>query len=252
VLLALSSPEGELIQGSAAVIQMDGWTWEDLVLRAPAGMCVNWPHLAPREPWYRPERLKELRTRHDERLPVVRQALLDALSYQRAKLAAETSGQPLDVDARWEAMLPVLQGDVPLLIRADEIQQIQEALALAAQFKLRAVLVGGYDAPQCTDLLKEQNVAVILAGVHRLPLRRDDPTTSRSGLPGSCAPRASSSASEPTIGPPRRGTFRITRAPPWPTGFRRRKPCGPSPCRRRKSWEWPTASARWSPARTPR
>ncbi len=50
VLLALSAPEGGLISGKSAVLQLDGWTYEDMALQPEATMQVNWPSqtLSPR------------------------------------------------------------------------------------------------------------------------------------------------------------------------------------------------------------
>jgi len=43
VLLALASPTGGRLAGQASVLQLDGWTSEDLTLRPGAGMYVEWP-----------------------------------------------------------------------------------------------------------------------------------------------------------------------------------------------------------------
>ncbi len=72
-------------------------------------------------------------------------------------------------------MIPVLARQIPVFIDAEETQQIQAAVSFAEQEKLRLVIVGGYDAPACAELLKKHNVPVIVAGVHRLPRRRNDP-----------------------------------------------------------------------------
>jgi len=49
VLLVLSAPVGGLISGRSAVLQLDGWTYEDLVLRSDIAMHVNWPSGGSRE-----------------------------------------------------------------------------------------------------------------------------------------------------------------------------------------------------------
>ena len=79
------------------------------------------------------------------------------------------------MDLRWEAMLPVLHGDVPLIVDADDMQQIQAAVAFAEQQKVKLIIYGGYDAPHCAELLNKHDVAVIIGGVYRLPQRRSEP-----------------------------------------------------------------------------
>ncbi|MCP4505591.1 MAG: hypothetical protein GY826_04260, partial [Fuerstiella sp.] len=43
VLIAVSAPSGGRVSGVASVMQLDGWTYEDMTLKAAAGMVVNWP-----------------------------------------------------------------------------------------------------------------------------------------------------------------------------------------------------------------
>src|SRR4051812_31938920 len=47
VLLNLTAPEGSVIPGTSAVIQLDGWTWEELTVKAPVAVHLSWPRMAP-------------------------------------------------------------------------------------------------------------------------------------------------------------------------------------------------------------
>ena len=71
-------------------------------------------------------------------------------------------------------MIPVLERKTALAIHADRIEQIQAAVAFAEQQQVRLIIIGGYDAPLCADLLKKNNVPVIISSVYRLPLRRSE------------------------------------------------------------------------------
>jgi imidazolonepropionase-like amidohydrolase len=71
-------------------------------------------------------------------------------------------------------MLPVLAGELPLIVDADDLQQLQAAVAFAEQQKLKLIIYGGYDAPLCSELLKKHAVPVIVGGVYRLPRRRSE------------------------------------------------------------------------------
>jgi imidazolonepropionase-like amidohydrolase len=97
-------------------------------------------------------------------------AIADAKAYRLAREADPTRA----VDARWEAMQPVLAGERPIVVAADDIQQIQAAVAFAQQHRLKLILYGGYDAELSAVLLKSQQIPVIIGGVHRLPRRRSD------------------------------------------------------------------------------
>ncbi len=72
-------------------------------------------------------------------------------------------------------MIPVFERKIPVIVYADEVQQIQSAVAWAQQEGFRIMLAGGYDAPRTIELLKKYEIPVLISGVYRLPLRRDDP-----------------------------------------------------------------------------
>jgi len=75
------------------------------------------------------------------------------------------------VDLRWEAMIPVLSGDMPVFISVGEIRQIQAAIAWASKENIRFVLAGSRDMDLVADQLAEMNVPVMLTGVISGPAR---------------------------------------------------------------------------------
>jgi imidazolonepropionase-like amidohydrolase len=171
VLLAHTVPQSGVIAGQTALLQLDGWTWEDLTLKAPIGMHVQWPYMSPVSAWWEEKSAKEQVEQRDKQLKELEQAFEDARAYQKAR-SAEGSTQPYD--SRWEAMLPVLAGKLPLIASADNAGQIQSAVAFATRHKVKLVIYGGYDAELCAELLKKYEIPVIVASVYRLPMRRHE------------------------------------------------------------------------------
>ena len=171
VLLTLTAPIGTLIAGRSAVMQLDGWTWEDMTLRSDVALHIQWPNMSPVRSFEVTASDKEQLEARDKAIEKLRQAFADARAYAQARRAP---GSKYPTDTRWEAMLPVLDGKLPLLIVAEDAQQIQAAVAFAEQQKARLIIYGGYDAPLCAELLKKHKVPIIVAGVYRLPRRRGD------------------------------------------------------------------------------
>ena len=169
VLLALTAPAGGLISGKSAVIQLDGWTFEDLTVKASVGMHVDWPNMSPVIDWESDKSAKDQMAARDRTLRTLRDTFNDARAYQKAQAATRS---PAPRDARWEAMLPVLSRQLPLVVAADDLQQLQAAVAFAAEQNVKLIIYGGYDAPLCAELLKKHDVPVIVGGVYRLPRRR--------------------------------------------------------------------------------
>ena len=183
ITVAITMPDGNPISGTAAAIMLDGWTWEDMTLRAPVGLVVNWPNMSiNRSPRARPE--DEQKKSRDRALDEIRNAFKDARSYMNAKKAESHSGVPYHkTDLRWEAMIPVLEGKVPVLLAADDIQQIQTAVAWAAEEKVKMVIMGGYDSWKAADLLRANNVAVVVQPIQRTPSRRWEAYDTPAALP---------------------------------------------------------------------
>lgn len=171
VLLALTAPGGPLIAGRSAVLQLDGWTWEEMTVKSDIGLHIAWPNMTPVRDFEVTATNKEQLEARDKALDRLRQAFADARAYAQARRAP---GSVQAFDARWESMLPVLDGKLPLVIAADEAGQIQSAVAFAEQQGVPMILYGGYDAPLCAELLKKHNTPIIVAGVYRLPRRRND------------------------------------------------------------------------------
>ncbi len=184
VLTVLSAPEGGLVSGTSAVMYLDGWSWEQMTVNATAGVHVQWPEIPPPPAGQaQPAGQAPAPQSPPDVLEPLRQAFDAARAYHQARHAANCEGRSTQTDVRWEAMIPVLEGRVPLLVRADEWQQIESAARFAMAEGLRLVIVGGYDAPLCADLLKQAKAAVIVAGTHRLPRREDDPHDAAYTLP---------------------------------------------------------------------
>ena len=168
VLMSLTAPRRGLITGTSALLQLDGWTTEDMTLHAPAGMHIRWPSLREADHHDEEKEAADRAKQREERLRKLEDAFVRAAAYQQAR--AGDVDQP--VDLRWEAMLPVLRGEVPIIVAAERASQIQSAVAFASRHKLKLIIDGGSDAAECAALLKSQQVPVIVSGVYRNPLRR--------------------------------------------------------------------------------
>ena len=112
VLLAVTAPMGGLISGKSAVIQLDGWTYEDMTLLADSAMHVNWPSSAPsRRRRAAPEGEGENRT--GEAIRQLRELFEQARSYEQLRADA---GADQSFDLRLEGVVEVTSGRVPMVV----------------------------------------------------------------------------------------------------------------------------------------
>lgn len=169
----VTAPGGGLLSGTSAVMMMDGWTWEDMRQKAPAALVVQWPNMNIQRGWWVTKSEEEQKKERDAQLKEIADAFRDARAYMKAKKAEEQKGIPYhNIDKRWEAMIPVLEGKIPVVVDATEMQQIQAAVAWSQQENVKLIIKGGHDAWRVADLLKKNNIPVLAGGIHRLPGRR--------------------------------------------------------------------------------
>src|SRR5262249_50752128 len=154
----------------------------DMILKTPVAMHINWPGgLGGRGgdfAFTRQQRsIADLRREQERELDVVRKILRDARAYADAKDArAKDPGLPRqNVDLRLEALIPVVRGQMPVVISANVERDIKSAIAFADEMKLKMILSGGIEAYRVADLLKAKNIPVLVGPVLRMPNREDDP-----------------------------------------------------------------------------
>jgi len=174
VLFALTAPTGSLISGKSAVIQLDGWTYEDMAVKAEAAMHVAWPSQTLSGQTRGRMTAKETQTalkKRAERLTKLTEFLAASRDYRDARNAPESTQ---NYDARLEAMIDVVDGKMPLMVKANGAAEIQSAVNFSIQEKIKLIILGGYDAVECAELLKKFDVPVVIGAVHRMPERRSD------------------------------------------------------------------------------
>lgn len=170
VLLALTAPQASatsIITGTSALLQLEGWSWEDMTLKAPVALHVAWPsRFVPAG--FPDDMVEAARKAAGEKRDALKRAFEDARAYG----VQEPKGAP---DLRLAAMQPFAHGRAPVFFHVDDAQGIDDALDFAGEHRLSAVIVGGAEAWRVADRLRAQQVPVIVGGTHVLPLRRADP-----------------------------------------------------------------------------
>lgn len=173
VLHALSVPQSNgLIAGRSALMSLDGWTWEDMVLKSSVGMHIRWPLVPDAEKATNSKQKEDLQKRSKNaltQLKKIKDSFLKARAYHKAR---EDKKVPDKTDLRWEAMKPVLDGRMPVFVHVNKISGIRRAVQFSVQENIKIVIVGGSDAWRAVPLLKKNDIPVIVSPVNSLPSRR--------------------------------------------------------------------------------
>jgi imidazolonepropionase-like amidohydrolase len=173
------SPKGSIVAGQSALLTAHGWTFEEMALKKPAALHLYWPAMElntrekSRDPKVKPleEQAKERRSK----LRSIQEFFDEAKAYSKAREAADNGGSsaPARIPA-WEAMLPYVRGELPVILHADEVRQIRAAVNWAVTNHFKAIIAGGRDAAMLAGLLATNGIPVIYQSMFIQPPRDTD------------------------------------------------------------------------------
>ena len=153
---ALTAPRDGIFAGQSALINLAGANAQDALIRSPVALHVGFTPLRSRE---YPNSLLGV-------FAALRQMLLDAQRYGEIGAAYARNPRRMarpDNDPSLAALQPVLSREMPVIMLANTQREIERALDLAAEFRLRAYIAGGEEAWKVADRLKRENVPVVVS-----------------------------------------------------------------------------------------
>jgi imidazolonepropionase-like amidohydrolase len=169
-------PGGGTFGGEVAVMNLDGWTWEEATVKPNAGITFAFPALGGGGGRGGGGRgggagaegatYEDMKRTRDRRLDEIARLFDQARAYAKA-------GSDKTVDWTLEALVPVVERRLPLVTTVNRAQDIRDAVAFADRVKVNIVVSGGSEAPMVAPLLKEKNIPVILSNVLSLPGTED-------------------------------------------------------------------------------
>lgn len=170
ILLAQVTPEGGIISGVSSVVQLDAWNWEDAAYKTDNALHFYLPSLLPvtsgggrggAAPAV--DRLKAAM----EQIETVRTFFREAKAYQQEAKHTATN-------LKFESMRKLFTKEQKLFIHCNLMKEMLIAIDFAKEFNVDVTIVGGTDAWLIADILKQNNVPVILTQPHSLPVMQDD------------------------------------------------------------------------------
>ena len=166
-------PGGGIFGGEVAVMNLDGWTWEEATLKPNAGIEFNFPSIGGgggrgggRGGGGGAATYDQAKKQRDDRLAEISRTFALARAYSKG-------GPDQAKDLVLEALVPVVEGRLPLLVNVSGDANIRDAVAFAEREKVRIIIAGATDAHLVAPLLKEKNIPVIIGNVLTTPGRED-------------------------------------------------------------------------------
>jgi imidazolonepropionase-like amidohydrolase len=161
VLLTQVVPRGGRISGQSSVLALDGWNWEDAVVRTDDGMHLNWPN---RFSWNRRERKIKENEDYPSEIEALRKEFKEARAYGFRPEGASTN-------LKLEAMQAIFSGDQTLFIHENDALSMQQAVLFCKEFNIKPTFIGARESWKIVEFLKENGISVVLEGTQELPAR---------------------------------------------------------------------------------
>jgi imidazolonepropionase-like amidohydrolase len=171
VTTTLSSPSGGLFPGTAALINLHGYTPEQM-FAGFEGVVLNFPNSTRRGSFDR---------RTDEEIKKAAEIAIKNLNevWERAvqyhKVDSATQGKNVNYYPEMQALLPVVRGERALLVEVNTAKDITTALKWIKEKKItKPVLTGVAEGWRVADPIAKSKISVITGSVLELPAREYD------------------------------------------------------------------------------
>ncbi len=172
---AIVSPaSGDTLPGQDSFIQLAGKSADEMILVRDIAMPLNFTGAQRRNQSFETAKFPFTRMGMAAQL---RQAFMDAqdydqkfAAYEKKKSAdAEKAGAPPKRDLKLEALLPYLHGQKPVVLAAEEANDVQTAMGLAREFHLKVILNHLSHSASVLDLVAASGFPVIVGPIYEQP-----------------------------------------------------------------------------------
>ncbi|HUL16393.1 MAG TPA: amidohydrolase family protein [Terriglobales bacterium] len=169
---------GNIFGGQASAINMAGWTINDMLIKKSVAMVLDWPEIETRSFDFSTFSVKEkpyteAKQEYEKNLDKLKDWLDEARHY--AVAMGHGGKADYDRDVKLEALVPVVRGQLPVLVFADREKDIKNAVEFCEKEKLKMILAGGEEAYKVKDLLRSKDIPVILRPMLTEVQDDDDP-----------------------------------------------------------------------------
>jgi imidazolonepropionase-like amidohydrolase len=190
VTTVITSATGALMSGSAAMMDLLGWTPDEMAIKPRAAQVMSYPSaggLGGRGGGgFGGRGQGDASETASRQVRAMRDFFADARSYAEVKAKVAAGGTVPNaprINQAMESLVPVIRGEMPVIFDVTSIDQIRGVLALADSFKLKVILRGPRDAWRVADTLAARGIPVIVGPTTQAP-GPEDPYDALYAQPG--------------------------------------------------------------------
>ncbi|MBN1223173.1 MAG: amidohydrolase family protein [Candidatus Aminicenantes bacterium] len=174
---ALVAPSGGTFPGMSALVRMDGWTIDEMIVKETATSFVNFP-MSPRTTG-----AEKIGTKTESKVDVtaklvekIKEYFTEARHYLKLKkLAAEDARiEAPEMNLKYEALAPVFEGILPVMISVEKAKDIELAIKFIQEEKIKAIFRGCAQGFKVAEKIKEAGIPVIIDDLYTGPSEPED------------------------------------------------------------------------------
>lgn len=172
ITTAFVAPTGGLISGQGSLIKLTGWTQEEMTVKSSAAMHIQFPTV----PRFRGGREAPPREETSKQIEELKEILKKARHYQKMKEAAQKSLLlPVpEFDETLEFLIPVVNGQLPVIISVYAEKDIKAAIQFVEDEKLKAIFFGVTEGWKVAEEVKKSGIPVVFGSLYAMPSSWDD------------------------------------------------------------------------------
>ncbi|GHM98651.1 amidohydrolase [Cytophagales bacterium WSM2-2] len=171
ITTALAVPSGDLFPGTAALINLHGYT-PDQMFAGFEGVVMEFPR-SGRRGFFDRRTDEEVKKANDNALKRLNEIWDRAVQYH--KVDSATNGKGAGYYPEMQALMPVVRGERTLLIEVNPAKDIQAVLKWVKEKKVKkVVLTGVSEGWRVADEIAKAKIPVITGGILELPTREYD------------------------------------------------------------------------------
>ncbi|EOZ97739.1 putative amidohydrolase [Indibacter alkaliphilus LW1] len=168
VTTTLAVPSGGLFPGTAALINLNGYT-PDQMYAGFKGVVLNFPSSARRSTWDRRSD-EDIKKEAETAQKTLNEIWERAITYHKL----QSSGAELQFYPEMEQLSKVISGELPLLVEVNAAADIEASLKWIKEKEVNAILTGVAEGWRVADKIAEAGLPVIVGPMLSIPTRQSD------------------------------------------------------------------------------
>lgn len=164
ILVGQITPRGGWLSGTSSVVHFDAWSYEDAILKEDDGVHLNWPSTFYTTGWW----VSGINLKNNKNYEKQKQKIYTFFEENLNKNNSE-------INIKEQALIGILDSSKTLYIHVNGEKEIIDAISFKNKFNIKKVaLIGAYEANKITNLLRQNNISVVLKRIHSLPNTEDE------------------------------------------------------------------------------